>query len=130
MRLSLPHLLLAPALAAAAQTTTAAQPECTAIGHAGYFDLRPDIALPADEAPKKAMTTDYRSNGWDLGYNFTLNVCGPLVEPVEDFVGVDEELWGDVSGYYKYNGDVFSIGWVLLGPWCIAGVARRYSGCD
>ena len=118
MRLSLPHLLLAPALAVAAQTTTASQPECTATGHAGYFDLRPDIALPADKAPKKGMTADYRSNGWDQGYNFTLNVCAPLVEPVEDVVGVDEELWGNVSGYYKYNGDVYSIGWVLSSAGC------------
>lgn len=105
-------LLLAPALAAlaAADVTDEDTPACTANAHAGYFDLRPDIATPAAEGRKRGVTTDYFSNGWDVGYNFTMNICGSVVKPVEDVVGVDKELWRNVSGYYNYDGSTYSIG--------------------
>ena len=107
-------LLLAPALAAMARgamtTTSEAAPECTASAHSGYFDLRPDIAVAPGDGSKRAMTTDYRANGWDTGYNFTMNICGSVVKPVEDVVGVDEEAWGNVAGYYTYDGSTYSIG--------------------
>ena len=121
-------------------TTTAALPACTAISSSGsgaFFDLRPEIAVaPADPASSSSSsnsinhqqlaappssqplggsqpTVDYRARGWDYGMNFTLNICGAVVEPVRDVVGVDEKLWRNVSAYYTTaDGQTISIGWV------------------
>lgn len=110
MRLST-FLLVAPALAAStSEEVPDDAPDCTANTHAGYFDLRPDMAVPPEDAGKMAVTADYRANGWDMGYNFTMNICGGLVKPVEDVRGVDEELWRNVSAYYTYDGSLYSIG--------------------
>ncbi|MBE3043330.1 hypothetical protein IMZ48_12320 [Candidatus Bathyarchaeota archaeon] len=102
-------LLLAPALAAADSADDDPQ-QCTANAPAGYFDLRPDMDVPPEESRKKAMTADYHANGWDAGYNFTMNICGAVVKPVEDVVGVDEDDWRGVAGYYTYDGSTYSIG--------------------
>lgn len=110
MRLST-ILLVAPALAAwAAEEASDDTPDCTSNSHTGYFDLRPDIAVPPEEGGKKSVTEDYHANGWDIGYNFTMNICGALVKPVEDVRGVDEEHWRNVSAYYTYDGSLYSIG--------------------
>ena len=48
-----------------------------------------------------------------MGYNFTLNFCGGVVEDLErkgGVEGVDHELWRNVSGYYEQNGKIYSIG--------------------
>ena len=101
--------------AAAAGTTTTALPECTALSSTGsgaFFDLRPDIAHPPVKGKqhKTGITKDYHSRGHDYGKNFTLNICGPVVDPVEDVVGVSKGVWANVSAYYTYHGDVYSIG--------------------
>ncbi|KAF4119306.1 cation-dependent mannose-6-phosphate receptor [Geosmithia morbida] len=96
-------------------TSTVALPACTATSSTGsgaYFDLRPDIAYPddGDRAHKSASHKDYLSRGYDYGKNFTMNVCGPVVEPITGVVGVDEDQWADVSGYYISDGAIYSIG--------------------
>ncbi|KAF4983086.1 hypothetical protein FZEAL_1415, partial [Fusarium zealandicum] len=89
-------------------------PECTATSHTGsggFFDLRPDMAVVSDEHTKKyAVTKDYFSKGYDYGKNFTLNICGAVVDPIDDVVGVDTSLWQNVSAYYMERGQVISIG--------------------
>lgn len=48
-----------------------------------------------------------------MGYNFTLNFCGGVVEDLEKkggVVGVEKELYKNVSAYYTQNGKVYSIG--------------------
>ncbi|SPO01089.1 related to MRL1 Mannose 6-phosphate Receptor Like [Cephalotrichum gorgonifer] len=115
MRFTQLFLLAAPALAAsdtATATATTEAADCTATATAGFFDLRPDTALaPGDGVKKSARTADYHANGWDYRHNFTMNICGAVVKPVEDVVGVDEEEWRHVGAYYTSDGgDVFSIG--------------------
>lgn len=65
-----------------------------------------------DNTKKSAVTKDYFSKGYDYGRNFTLNICGAVVDPVHDVVGVDAGLWQNVSAYYMSRGEIISIGLV------------------
>ncbi|KAL2147615.1 hypothetical protein VTI28DRAFT_8069 [Corynascus sepedonium] len=101
----------------ATQTSTESTPvhtPCVATSLTGaFFDLRPDVAVAvADgEKPQRGVPTeDYIARGWDYGYNFTLNICEPVVKGVEDVVGVDENLWRNVSAYYEADGKIYSLG--------------------
>lgn len=119
--------------ASASATTTAAATKvtlpCTATSTAGtFFDLRLDTAVRLEEGDggegisgggnsdaakahkKGAPIVDYVARGYDVGYNFTLNICGPLVKPVREFEGVEKAKWANVSAYYSHKGDVFSLG--------------------
>ncbi|KAL7627187.1 Cation-independent mannose-6-phosphate receptor CI-MPR [Parahypoxylon ruwenzoriense] len=108
--------LASVSLAADADKTTTSSP-CTATSASGaFFDLRPAIALkPNPDGSKPAHSNgaplvDYHARGYDYGSNFTLNVCGAVVEPVEDVIGVDENKWQNISAYYVSKGDVYSLG--------------------
>ncbi|KAK5135461.1 hypothetical protein LTR08_005249 [Meristemomyces frigidus] len=123
------YLLLAPPTAAAASasaaTTAKASPTpqpCTIrspLSHA-FFDLNPlHIEAPAlptsgkTKPSKNARHHSWNATGWGLGYNFTLNFCGAVVEDLKaagGVVGVEEALWGNVSAYYRQGGEVFSMG--------------------
>ncbi|KAF6836679.1 vacuolar sorting receptor [Colletotrichum plurivorum] len=121
----LPHssslLLLfgAVATARAADTstssTTTSAPACTAASKSGtgaFYDLRPDIAVKKEEgkSSKGSVTTDYHARGWDYGRNFTLNICAPVIESVEDVVGLSKGASKNVSAYYTHNTETYSIG--------------------
>ena len=48
-----------------------------------------------------------------MGYNFTMNFCGGVVEDLEKkggVVGVDKAMWKNVSAYYEKGDRVYSIG--------------------
>lgn len=76
-----------------------------------FFDLTslqiPDPKLSKAKHPREHS---WNATGYDLGYNFTLNICGPVLEPVEDVVGVDKALWKNISAYYKQDGKIYSLG--------------------
>ena len=80
-----------------------------------YFDLRP-ISLSLPEAGKKASKDDRtescHAKGYDYRANFTLNFCAPVLEDIEDVVGVDKNLWKNVSAFYEVGGKIYSIGCV------------------
>ncbi|PTB66258.1 mannose 6-phosphate receptor domain-containing protein [Trichoderma citrinoviride] len=118
-------MLLATAAAAvnaAADTPTVTThvPACTATsstGNGGFFDLRPDAAVPLPEngkTYKSVLYKDYHSRGYDYGKNFTLNICGAVVDPVSDVVGLSKNQWANVSAYYTTHNSVYSIGSVSL----------------
>lgn len=103
-------------LAAEAEKTTTAEP-CTATNSksGSFFDLRPDIAVkpPSDGSKVKSgiPTKDYKANGYDYGYNFTLNVCNPVVEDLSNVKGdINQEQWKNISAYYQSKGDIYSLG--------------------
>ncbi|EME89432.1 cation-independent mannose-6-phosphate receptor CI-MPR [Pseudocercospora fijiensis CIRAD86] len=76
-----------------------------------FFDLTAlQIPDPAQSKAKHPRDYSWNATGYDLGYNFTINFCGPVVEPVDDVVGVEKNLWRNVSAYYKHSGKVYSIG--------------------
>lgn len=124
---TLPRGLVLLALAALAGLSSADEPTksimtatpvvtpCVATATNGaFFDLRPDTALVIGEGekpPKGARTEDYSVRGWDYKSNFTLNICESVVKEVKDVVGVDKELWRNVSAYYEFEGKVYSLGY-------------------
>ncbi|KAK5125395.1 hypothetical protein LTR85_000504 [Meristemomyces frigidus] len=106
--------LITPASAAAPKETAVPLP-CTIrspTSHA-FFDLNP-LHIEDPTLSKKTNPRDYSWNatGWGLGYNFTMNFCGPVVEDLAEdgVVGVEKEMWRNVSAYYKQGGKVYSIG--------------------
>ncbi|KAI1483823.1 hypothetical protein K445DRAFT_319652 [Daldinia sp. EC12] len=108
--------LTSTSLAADADKTTTST-ACTATSASGsFFDLRPDIALKKNPDGSKpshsngAPLVDYHAKGFDYGFNFTLNICASVVEPVDEVIGVEPSLWKNVSAYYTSKGDVYSLG--------------------
>lgn len=107
---------------AAEPTTTAAA--CTASSTSGaFFDLRPDVAIkrrPNGSRPphsRGAPLTDYKARGFDYGFNFTLNICNPVVEAIEGTVqGIEESKWQNISAYYVSQGDIYSLGFQSAKP--------------
>lgn len=76
-----------------------------------FFDLNAlHIAPPGTSKAKAARDYSWNTTGYGYPYNFTMNFCGGVVEPIKDVVGVDKALWQNVSAYYKEDGKVYSIG--------------------
>lgn len=106
-----------PALAEAPKETSAPDPCTIRSPHTGsFFDLN-SLHIPDPSTSKAKDPRDYSWNatGWDMGYNFTLNFCGGVVEDLDKMggvVGVDKEVWRNVSAYYKHPVDsrIYSIG--------------------
>jgi cation-dependent mannose-6-phosphate receptor len=58
-----------------------------------------------------AVNESYHVKGYDYGSNFTLNVCGPVVEELDDVEGVSKKQWANVSAFYTDSKDrVYSLG--------------------
>lgn len=118
MRFTIPSFALGvAALSTTAYATTAPDDApiilpCTAKGN-GFYDLRPLTVLPIDPDTKKTgkeKTDSWQSKGHDYPGNFSINVCAPVVEEIEDVVGIQKDLWKNVSAYYEVDGRTFSIG--------------------
>jgi cation-dependent mannose-6-phosphate receptor len=87
-----------------------------------FFDLSP-ISLSESgikEGYNDDRTESWHAKGYDYPANFTINFCAPVMEELDDVVGVDEELWQNVSAYYQMGDDIYSIGyvysWILSCP--------------
>lgn len=90
---------------------------CTVASATGaFYDLRSlSIAPPADDKKpaKGEKVDDWHAKGYDYHdsqANFTLNICAPVVSQVGDFVGVEKDMWRNVSAYYELEGKRYSIG--------------------
>ena len=63
---------------------------------------------------KKAHKSDriesWHAKGYDYGANFTLNFCEPVIEDLEDVIGINKEQAKNVSAYYTMGGKTYSIG--------------------
>lgn len=83
----------------------------------GFFDLQA-INLKLPDPDKKGSgsgrNVSWPARGYDYGANFTLNICGPVLEKFEHVEDVPEHRWKNISGFYEKDGRVFSIGWVVL----------------
>jgi cation-dependent mannose-6-phosphate receptor len=78
-----------------------------------YYDLNTITALAPVEhkkTMKDEMPHSWKAKGYDYGTNFTINFCAPVIEPLEDVVGVDEPVWKNISAYYIFDGKTYSIG--------------------
>lgn len=79
-----------------------------------FFDLS-RMSIQRPEPGKKhdkddAIIESWHARGYDYPANFTLNICGAVVEELDDVVGVDKALWRNVSGFYEMRGKTYSIG--------------------
>ncbi|KAF2757936.1 mannose 6-phosphate receptor domain-containing protein [Pseudovirgaria hyperparasitica] len=108
---------LFPNVACAADDTKKSKPvrPCTArsANHNRFFDLNPIWVKPPEDGKKKSKderTTSWSSNGYDIGYNFTINFCGPVVEKLENVVGVEKDMWRNISAFYEKGGKTYSMG--------------------
>ncbi|KAI0147220.1 mannose-6-phosphate receptor binding domain-containing protein [Xylariaceae sp. FL1272] len=113
-----PALLAILSLASAeTSSSTRTVTSCTASSTSGaFFDLRPDAAVkpkPDGSRPSNshnAPLTDYHVRGHDYGFNFTLNICNAVVDPIEDVKGIPSEKWTNISAYYHSGGEYYSLG--------------------
>lgn len=93
---------------------------CTVASPAGnFYDLRALSIPPPVEGKKPGKNDrieDWHARGWDYKANFTLNICDPVVKEIKDVVGVEKELWRNVSAHYTMDGKTYSIGYVFSSP--------------
>lgn len=72
------------------------------------------------EDGKKNPNTDkkesWHARGWDYGSNFTLNICAPVVEDLEDVSGLLAKEYRNVSAFYKKGSKTFSLGSLSTEP--------------
>ena len=111
---SLSLLFLSGALAADSK----APKPCTvsSASRAVTYDLNPMAVLPpkpGKKTHKDDREESWHARGYDYGSNFTLNFCEPVIEELENVVGVDEKLWRNVSAYYTDRDRTYSIGYVM-----------------
>jgi cation-dependent mannose-6-phosphate receptor len=87
---------------------------CTIASATGsFFDLRALSILPLEEGKKPGKNDkvdSWHAKGYDYNANFTLNVCAPVMEPLEDVVGVDKTLWSNISAFYEHGDKTYSLG--------------------
>ncbi|KAN0079745.1 Mannose-6-phosphate receptor binding domain containing protein [Elaphomyces granulatus] len=103
--------------AVAADTSPKLEKPCTVHSTAtgSYFDLRvislsPPEMKDGQKVHKDDRSESWRAKGYDYPANFTMNICAPVIEKVEDVVGVDKSRWQNVSAFYELDGKVYSIG--------------------
>ena len=110
---------VAPSTAAAAPSDDKAKsredPPCTvhSPNSGSFFDLNPILLAPPEsgkKAQKDQRTSSWHARGYDYPANFTLNVCAPVIEKLQDVQGLQESRWRNVSAYYELHGKVYSIG--------------------
>lgn len=84
-----------------------------------FFDLNPlHIIDPALSTAANPRNYSWNTTGFDMGYNFTLNFCGGVVEDLtkRGVVGVHKEDWKNVSAFYEQDGKIYSIGQTSYHP--------------
>ncbi|KAL9599347.1 MAG: hypothetical protein Q9219_003880 [cf. Caloplaca sp. 3 TL-2023] len=104
-------VLLTPSLAADPKPLlpcTIYQPATNA-----YYDLSPIAVQPLvdhKKAHKDDRTESWHAKGYNMGVNFTLNFCAPVIERIEEAVGIKESLLKNISAFYEWKGKTYSIG--------------------
>jgi hypothetical protein len=111
-------LLLASARYALAASDKPLKP-CTIVSPTTerFFDLNPIRRVPLEDGQKKSKGDadgSWHARGYDYGANFTLNICGPVVEELHDVQDLDKDLWQNVSAFYEVGKKVYSIGYVRV----------------
>lgn len=114
--LSAPFFTTARAASSSDDTEEPVLPPCTVKSSItnSFFDLsRINIQPPAEDAKKgtsAARDYSWHARGYDYGANFTLNICGPVIEPMQDVVGIDKKDMGRIGGFYEMDGKNYSLG--------------------
>lgn len=112
----LASLLALISISLAAEDTPKARKPCTIRSPTTGldFDLSGLSVLPPKEDGQKSNKPEkvesWMARGYDSGVNYTINICAPVVEDLEDVVGVSESLWQNVSSFYTSAGKTYSLG--------------------
>lgn len=121
-------LLLLSTLTSAADSSKNPPKPCTLHSptSGSYFDLTPISLEPPEKdaktrkkSHKDAREESWHAKGYDYPANFTINFCAPVIEDLAEMggvEGVDKKLWANVSAYYEYKGEIYSIGYVIRSP--------------
>ena len=115
MRHSLPitlfPLLLSTALAADSKPVKPCQIYNPSNGN--FYDLN-TMTVPPLVDHKKQHKDDriesWHARGYDYDKNFTMNFCAPVIEHLEDVVGISDDLVKNISAFYKVDEKTYSIG--------------------
>lgn len=88
---------------------------CTAHnpGNGQFYDLNAITVRPLQnhkKAHKDDRTESWKARGYDYNTNFTINFCAPVIEPLEDVVGIKDSMLKNISAYYVMDGKTYSIG--------------------
>ncbi|KAL8773040.1 MAG: hypothetical protein Q9209_002060 [Squamulea sp. 1 TL-2023] len=78
-----------------------------------YYDINPIAVQPLIDhktAHKDDRRGSWHARGYDTGTNFTLNFCAPVIETIEEAVGIKESLLKNISAFYEWKGKKYSIG--------------------
>lgn len=77
-----------------------------------FYDVRPLILKEEGTKTQSATNVSYHSRGYDYGTNFTVNICAPVVEEVDEVYGISRRQWDGVAAFYKDPHDdmIYSIG--------------------
>lgn len=79
-----------------------------------FFDLNQLYIEPpkkdAKQTKSPAAVESWHSRGYDYGANFTMNICGPVVEELDDVVGLTSSQRKNVSAYYTKGKETYSMG--------------------
>ena len=78
-----------------------------------FYDLNSLTVQPIQnhkKAHKDDRTESWKARGYDYNTNFTINFCAPVIEPLDDVVGIKDSLVKNVSAYYTMDGKTYSIG--------------------
>lgn len=82
-----------------------------------YYDLTAIALAPPELKDGKLSKGDrdesWHAKGYDYPANFTLNICAPVIEDVQDVVGVESSRWQNISAYYEEEGKIYSIGYAV-----------------
>jgi cation-dependent mannose-6-phosphate receptor len=76
------------------------------------LSLSPPKTKDGEKVRKGDREESWHSRGWDYGANFTINICAPVIEELDDVVGIEKERRQNVSAYYTMDGKTYSIGYV------------------
>jgi len=83
-----------------------------------FFDLNSLCIKPPGKDSKSSKKDEkpesWHARGYDYGANFTLNICGPVVEDLDNVVGVSKSLWRNTSAFYTVDKKTYSIGYATF----------------
>ena len=100
--------------AAASDDKTAPMDPCTIASTTGsFYDLRSLSLIPPQDGKKPGKnekTESWHARGYDYKSNFTLNVCAPVVEELDDVVGIDKGHYQNISAFYEFGSKTYSLG--------------------
>lgn len=77
-----------------------------------FFDVRPLLLTEHGTKTQVATNESYHSRGYDYGANFSINICGPVVEDLGSVDGITRSRVANISAFYRDPKDntIYSLG--------------------